>query len=387
MKYFPNFHRGPVRAGRASTVIPWHALPAVTMAIGAFGISLAGWQARAALPRWMQDVIGSSAIEAALYRVMEIPGVKPFYPRPPKEAQGELSRLIGKAPDQAELYSLRATEEERALDFRAAEADWKAYSSRAKDTVGAKLELADYYHRRLQPGDEVKALMEVGSAAALPGEQYTAPAEQRSWKAFERLMALAADQALDDGTVARGYAAWIARYPQQPSLYAREFRWWLDRSSDGKKFDHAGELIHQYRTAFPKDAVFPVKATALLEYRRGTKDSIDKALAIYDAGFEPLWPSELVESYYALLAQTDRRRRFLAEARAKLAQNPDDLNAMARLFYAAQQQGNLEAAQQVVEAYRLSKESRKAGWSAQELYTLASWMERSEERRVGKECQ
>ena len=107
MKYFPNFHRGPVRAGRASTVIPWHALPAVTMAIGVFGISLAGWQALAALPRWMQDVIGSSAIEAALYRVMEIPGVKPLYPRPPKEAQSELSRLIGKAPDQAELYQLR----------------------------------------------------------------------------------------------------------------------------------------------------------------------------------------------------------------------------------------------------------------------------------------
>jgi len=115
-----------------------------------------------------------------------------------------------------------------------------------------------------------------------------------------------------------------------------------------------------------------MKATALLEYRQG---SIDKALATYDAGFAPLWPAELVESYYALLKETHNQRRFLADAHERLAKNPDDLNAMARLFYYAQQQGNLPAAQEVIEAYRLSKESRKGNWSAQELYTLASLTE------------
>src|ERR1700688_1704077 len=96
--------------------------------------SLTAWQGRAALPRWMQDAVGSSAIEAALYRAMEIPGVKALYPRPPKEAQGELNGLIAKASEQADLYSLRAIEEEQALDFPAAEADWKTYASRSKDT-------------------------------------------------------------------------------------------------------------------------------------------------------------------------------------------------------------------------------------------------------------
>ncbi len=113
----------------------------------------------------------------------------------------------------------------------------------------------------------------------------------------------------------------------------------------------------------------------MLEYRRGSSASIDKALAIYNAGFAPLWPAELVESYYSLLMQTHRQREFLAAARERLAQSPDDLNAMARLFYVSQQQGNLEAAQQVIEAYRLSKEDRKANWSAQELYTLATLTE------------
>ena len=373
MKYFRKvacagsvfFHRRISLRGISTTAL----------AVSVCAASLTAWQAKASLPRWMQDAVGNSAIEAALYRVMEIPGIKELYPRPPKEAQGELSGLISKTPDQAELYSLRATEEEQALDFTAAEKDWKTYAAHAKDTVGAKLELADYYHRRLAAADEVKTLMEVGAAPALPREEYTAPAEQRSWKAFERLMALAADQGLNEETVPRSYAAWIARYPKQPSLYVREFGWWLDSTKADRRFDRASELIAQYRRAFPQDAVFPLKATALLEYRRGAAGSIDKALATYDAGFAPLWPAELVQSYYALLAETHRQRQFLAAAHERLAQNPDDLNAMARLFYYAQQQGNLENARQVVDSYRLSKESRKANWSAQELYTLATLME------------
>jgi hypothetical protein len=323
----------------------------------------------------MQDAVGGSAIEAALFRAMDIPGLKALYPRPPKEAQGELNGLIAKSPGQEELYSLRAMEEEQVLDFAAAEKDWKSYAARAKDATGARLELADYYHRRLASADEARILIEVGAAPPLPREEYVAAAEQRSWKAFERLLLLASDQDLGEDTVARGYAAWIARYPKQPSLYAREFRWWLDGSRDAHRYDRAAEVIARYRKAFPQNAVFPLKASALLEYRRGGAGSMEKALAIYDAGFAPLWPAELVESYYSLLAQTHQQRRFLAAARERLAQNPDDLNATARLFYYAQQEGNLENARQVVEGYRLSKESRKANWSGEELYTLATLME------------
>ncbi len=335
-------------------------------------MALVAWQARADLPRWMQDAVSGSAIEAALYRAMEIPAAKALYPRPPKEAQGELNGLIAKAPAQAELYSLRAMEEERALDFTAAEKDWKTYATRAKDRLDATLELADFYHRRLQAEQEVSALMQVGSAAARPDELYVAADGQRSWKAFERVLLVAADQGMDEEVTARAYAGWMTRYPRQPSLYARELQWLLGQKEDARRFEKATALIAQYRSAFPEDAVFPMKAAALLEYRQG---SIDKALATYDAGFRPLWPEELVESYYALLRETHNQRRFLADARARLAKNPDDLNAMARLFYYAKEQGNLPAAQEVIEAYRLSKENRKMAWSAQELFTLASMTE------------
>jgi len=137
LKFFRSTIRNVLAAQARRSVLQSRLLSAALAAAGIAGASLTAWQARAALPRWMQDAVGSSAIEAALYRVMEIPGAKALYPRPPKEAQGELSGLIGKAPDQADLYSLRAMEEEQALNFHAAEAEWKAYLSRTKDTVGA----------------------------------------------------------------------------------------------------------------------------------------------------------------------------------------------------------------------------------------------------------
>ena len=50
------------------------------------------------LPEWVREVIGGSAIESALYRLMEIPEIKVLYPRPPAEARGELSNLLAKTP-------------------------------------------------------------------------------------------------------------------------------------------------------------------------------------------------------------------------------------------------------------------------------------------------
>ena len=324
--------------------------------------------ARAELPEWMQHVVGASTVEAALYRAMEIPGAQAFYPRPPKEAVGELGGLIAQQPQSAELYSLRAMEEEQALDFGAAEADWKAFAGKTSDAVGGTLALADFYHRRLRPAEEAAELMVVAKA---PGGAGGSPAEERSWQAFERLLALAADQALPDATVEATYVAWRARYPEQPVVAARYLHWLLGK----KRYAEAGELIGQYRRAFPDDGVFPVKAAALLELSRGDGASVERALAVYDAAFEPLWPGELVESFYSLLGETHRQRRFLADARERLARNPDDLNALARIFYYYQQEGRLDAAEQEVEAFRLGKEARKAAWTAEDLYTLATMME------------
>jgi hypothetical protein len=77
-------------------------------------------------------------------------------------------------------------------------------------------------------------------------------------------------------------------------------------------FSEADRLIARYRTTYPSDEVFQVKAQALLEYRRG---SIERGLAIYDSHFQPLWPQELIDSYFALMTETRSLRKFLDHAR------------------------------------------------------------------------
>jgi tetratricopeptide (TPR) repeat protein len=334
---------------------------ASTLLLVSFAALLA---ARAELPKWMQFAVAGSDIEHALFRAMDAAGVKVMYPRPPAEAQAELSNLVKHSPQKADLYALRARADEQALDFAAAEADWKQFAAHSSDAGGATLDLADYYHRRLHWRDEIATLMEVATAPAAKDEQNSDVRGQRSWKAFDRILGLKGDAGLSDAEIASIYQAWVQRYPSAASVYSDEFSFLVGAN----RFDEARKLIFAYQQAFTSDAVFPIKATALVEYKSG---SIEKALAVYDHCFQPLWPDELIASYTELLKQTHTDRQFLKDARERLAKNPDDLNAVARIFWLYQQQGRIDAARQALADYRTSKDGRHAAWTAEELDTLA----------------
>ena len=113
-------HLGKVKAGFVAVI---------ALAILAVPITV-----HATLPAWLQHIVGASTVESALYRVMPLPGIQALYPRPPREAQTELTHLIASTPDQAELYQLRARADEQSLDESAAEADWKLYTAHAPKT-------------------------------------------------------------------------------------------------------------------------------------------------------------------------------------------------------------------------------------------------------------
>ena len=83
--------------------------------------------------------------------------------------------------------------------------------------------------------------------------------------------------------------------------------------------------IAAYEKAFPSDRVFPVSARASLAAARGTPQD---ALAVYDRAFEPVWPPDLVKEYFGRLQAARGLRAFLERARASLAANPADLNAI-----------------------------------------------------------
>src|SRR5258708_36770408 len=324
--------------------------------------------ARAAMPEWIQNIEARSLIEAAIFRSVSLPTGSITIRRPPAETVPALGDLIKQQPQQADLYSLKALEEEQKLDFPAAEADWKLYLQNSSDKTAAQMALADFYHRRHRPQDEVSALSAAGRMPSPPSEKFTGASSQRSWQAFERIFQVIDAQALGKNAAEEQYNAWIARYPLEPGLYGRYFQYLLAE----RNFKSASDLIPRYQGKFPDDQVFPTRARALIAYKQG---SVEGGLAVYDKSFQPLWPPELVKNYFDLLKETRSQRKFLDQSRGALARNPDDLGAVARIFYYYQQQGNLQAAQQAITEYRLQKDSRKAPWTQQELYTFARLLE------------
>ena len=338
----------------------------VLSATALLGFALPG---AALLPPWLQHAVSGTAIEAALFRTMALPGVSVLFPRPPAESVLELNHLVA-GPPQAELLLLRSRQEESALDLSAAEHDLKAYVVQSPTDPNAKLTLADFYHRRLAVNDEFATLLEVGSAPPSADESFQNPATQTSWRAFERALRLATNQSLPSTSFDNLWQHWIARYPQQPTVYARAFTWNLNRH----RLAESQATLGRYKQVFPADAVFPVKASALLVIAAGGPDAQSRALAFYDTAFQPLWPAELVNSYFDLLAATHNTRRFVSEAQTRLQKNPEDLDAAARLFLYYGHNGHPDTAATLLDSFRRSKEQRDPtgrNWSPEDLYTLA----------------
>lgn len=316
----------------------------------------------------LQEAESGSRAENALYRRMPMPGGEVLARRPPREARPLLDQLVNEAPLQADLYSLRALQEEQQLDFAAAESDWKGYAQRAADRAAGQLALADFYHRRLRPQEEIEALSVVAQAGATANESLLAPVQQQSWNAFKRISDVIAESALPAATSDAQYRVWIARYPAESYPYAGYFEFLLEQ----KEYDRAGELIASYHRAFPQDAVFPVKARALLEYRKG---DVAQGLAVYDRAFDPNWPQELVRAYFDLLRETRHLRAFLDASSRTLAAHPEDLNSMARVFYYQQQNSKPDAARRVIDEFRRHKDAAKSPWTGEELSTIAHLLE------------
>ena len=328
--------------------------------------------ARAALPDWIRNIESNSALETVFFALMPVPGGDVMYRRPPAETRPALRKLIEQQPKDAQLYSLLALEDEQQLDFSAAENDWKKFVQTSPDKIKAEIALADFYQRRLRPQDEINVLAEVANAPSDGSSELTPPMYQQSWRAFGRILSIVQTQGLPAEASTAYYRSWIARYPKEPAVYSRFLNFLISQ----KQFAEANDLIRDYQKQFPGDAIFPVKAEALVEYEQG---SLPQGLRVYERSFQPLWDPELVNGYFDLLKQTQSLRKFLDEQRAALSVNPEDLKATALVFYYYQQEGKFPAAQSAITQFRMHKDSAHAEWSSHELYVCARLLEQIHE--------
>ena len=138
---------------------------------GLFGgvavLAVASAQLRAEMSDWLK-YLEANSIQDAFFRSVAWPNGAVRVRRPPRETLPALTNLITASPANAELYRLRAGEAELQLDFTAAEADWQKYAQTVPDSADGQLALAQFYHRRLQPADEMKALRTAAQAPSAP---------------------------------------------------------------------------------------------------------------------------------------------------------------------------------------------------------------------------
>ncbi len=339
--------------------------------IAAAVVALGGcFAARAELSKWVEGIDAGNRIELVFFRTVLLPDGPVVVRRAPRETRPELTKLLSSSPNAADLYSLRALEDEQQLDFAAAEADWKQYAALAADQGAARLALADFYHRRLRARDEFDTLATAALQPAPASETLLPAPAQRPWTTFERSIALIHDAKLDPLLAVGQFNQWIARYPAETGLYRRYFDFMMAQ----ERYDVAAGVISAFKKTVPADEEFPIEATAELMTKTGAPA---RALETYDRSFKPLWPDSLLKGYFELLKQSNGLRAYLEKARADAAANPTDLKPAARIFHYWKQQDNFAAAERALDEFRRRKESRHSAWTVDELSTLERLYESS----------
>ena len=322
-------------------------------------------QAEIGLSPAAENAIAAGSLEQALYRLMALPAGSILVRRPPSEARPELDSLIQKTPNSSELYAVRAQEDERQLDFKAAERDWRQALAVARDKRHALIDLADFYQRRLQPEQEVDVLLQAAALPAQAEDQFKAVAQQSAWIAFGRALRVLSESKLAPAIRTRIYEAWVIRYPKE-SIPLREY---FRALIDAKDIPAARNVAERIHSAFPNEPFLGVETDAQLARAQNGDEA---ALAVYAKQFSPLWPAALRTNYFNLLTESHQLRAFLAKAHNQSTSSPTDLDPALRAFFYYDQQAKRDLAGQQL----LELEARRTGgnipWTAAELKTVGA---------------
>jgi predicted Zn-dependent protease len=324
--------------------------------------------AYAEAPNWVQWLPGTSPAISALYRMVPSLGGSIPVRRPPKETAPQLAMLSAGTPSDTELIAATAREYESLLDFKNAEDRWKLLDSVSSDRVASQIELADYYHRRMQPAQELQALTTAESRLPAIDDPLKPEPQQRAWQLHERAQLLIQAQAMPAAEAIRDFDTWIATYPKSAVVQQRYFDFLLDAGIIAR----AEQILNQYERTFPNDRVALVRQKTKLAEKRGSPGG---AIAVYEASYDALWPKELLDGYFRLLVESHRIFDFYQSARRDAVARPLDLQPATLLFHYYRHESDMSAARRELAEFRLRKEAARATWTVSELQTLATLSE------------
>ena len=313
------------------------------------------------LTTWAQNVAAGTGIEAALFRLMDVPGGAVQGRRTPAESRQALGVLLDKNAQNSSLYAMRAREDERAMDYKGAEVDWRRSAELAGDPVAGMLALANYYRRRNEPQLQVNTLLVAAKMPVSAEERLDDVSKTRSWTAFQSALAVVKNDKLPATVEDDIYETWLTRWPaRQQSIYLDYFSALVARHD----LTAARAVLDRFRSKYPEAQAETLSAEASLE------DTPEAKLELYARQFTPAWPEELLSQYYALLQRSNRTRTFLADAEATQRTQPDDINAALRLEFYYEQSGQQDRADVSLVQFVHRHEAANAAWTLSDLRML-----------------
>ena len=229
-----------------------------------------------------ENAISASALEQALYRLMPLPACQVLARRVPAESRVELDTLLKQASANADLFAIRAQEDERQLDFKAAEQDWRQAARLSHNKQAALINLADFYSRRLEPQLEVQALLQAAGLPAEQSEKYKTDREQSAWQLFQQALDVSSAAKWPADARANIYESWIRRYPRQTEPLREYFQSLLA----AKDLPAAHNVSARIRSAFPNNLSLNLESDA--ELARAENGDPAAMASLRKAVFTPL---------------------------------------------------------------------------------------------------
>lgn len=248
-------------------------------------------------------------IDNALFQKVALLDVQVDFPRPPGEAERLLARMAeGASPDPRVLEALAGVQI-RLLEFEKAESTMRRLAETNPDKEKGLVALADYYHARLNIGEELKALDRL--ATLQKGKEKVAT--------YTKILSLSDRHLIKDFDGVKVIRKIMAAEPNK----AAHVELLISRLIENGRFRDALDEADKAVARFPGERRSFLRLKSDILVKDGKKED---ALAIYRFSYDPVDDLDIFSDYLTLLRRLDRYTPYERglRRRARLGHLDDD---------------------------------------------------------------
>jgi tetratricopeptide (TPR) repeat protein len=293
-----------------------------------------------------------AAIEAASFARAEFFGAQALVAYPWAEARNRLADILGKYPNEPQIYLRLSELDEKLGRFGESERELQTFVELQPGKLEALITLASFLDRRGQFEKEA-ATFERLLAVASP---------ERRAQIFERLIELARTHGLENYLKPDFYREYIA---QDVAVFGI-IEQLLDKFIEEGNYPEALKVLRQYKDRYPE------RQSYLLEKEVSILVSMNRdaeAESVYQKAFDPFWPDEMSGKFYSFLSDIDRFRAYGHELSEAFRRNPADFRVAVRLIHYRNYNG--EKSTRIITELEQARAARLVTWQPEELGVIA----------------